>query len=42
MEPGRSIAANAGVLLTRVEFLKPTEHKNFAIVDGAMAAVRFL
>lgn len=36
MEPGRSIAANAGVLLTRVEFLKPTEHKNFAIVDGAM------
>lgn len=36
MEPGRSIAANAGVLLTRVEFLKPTDHKNFAIVDGAM------
>lgn len=36
MEPGRSIAANAGVMLTRVEFLKPTEHKNFAIVDGAM------
>lgn len=36
MEPGRSIAANAGVLLTRVEFLKCTEHKNFAIVDGAM------
>lgn len=36
MEPGRSIAANAGVLLTRVEFLKPTEHKNFAIIDAAM------
>ena len=36
MEPGRSIAANAGMLLTRVEFLKPTEHKNFAIIDAAM------
>nr|WP_086939218.1 diaminopimelate decarboxylase [Thaumasiovibrio occultus] len=35
-EPGRAIAANAGVLLTKVEFLKPTEHKNFAIVDAAM------
>lgn len=35
-EPGRAIAANAGVLLTRVEFLKHTEHKNFAIVDAAM------
>ncbi len=35
-EPGRSIAANAGVLLTRVDVLKPTEHKNFAIVDAAM------
>jgi diaminopimelate decarboxylase len=35
-EPGRSIAANAGVLLTRVEFLKPTSHKNFAIIDAAM------
>ncbi len=35
-EPGRSIAANAGVLLTRVEFLKPGESKNFAIVDAAM------
>lgn len=35
-EPGRSIAANAGVMLTSVEFLKPTEHKNFAIIDGAM------
>jgi len=36
MEPGRSIAANAGILLTRVEYLKPTEAKNFAIVDAAM------
>lgn len=35
-EPGRSIVANAGVLLTKVEVLKPTEHKNFAIVDAAM------
>lgn len=35
-EPGRSIAANAGVMLTRVEFLKCTDHKNFAIIDGAM------
>jgi diaminopimelate decarboxylase len=36
IEPGRSIAANAGVFLTRVLYLKPTAHKNFAIVDGAM------
>mgnify|MGYP000170240044 CR=1 FL=1 len=36
LEPGRSIAANAGVLLTRVEFLKCNEDKNFAIVDAAM------
>ncbi|EJG0635651.1 diaminopimelate decarboxylase [Vibrio parahaemolyticus] len=35
-EPGRAIAANAGILLTRVEFLKHTEHKNFAIIDAAM------
>lgn len=35
-EPGRAIAANAGLLLTKVEFLKPTEAKNFAIVDAAM------
>lgn len=35
-EPGRSIAANAGLLLTKVEFLKCTEHKNFAVIDGAM------
>ncbi|MBL4820211.1 MAG: diaminopimelate decarboxylase [Gammaproteobacteria bacterium] len=36
LEPGRSIVANAGVLLVRVEYLKHTPHKNFAIVDGAM------
>lgn len=36
MEPGRSISANAGVLLTQVEYLKPSEHKNFAIIDAAM------
>ncbi|PZP08613.1 diaminopimelate decarboxylase [Pseudomonas protegens] len=35
-EPGRFIVANAGVLLTQVEYLKHTEHKDFAIVDGAM------
>ena len=35
-EPGRSIAANAGVLLTEVLYLKPTVHKNFAIIDAAM------
>lgn len=36
MEPGRAIAANAGILLTRVDYLKPGEEKNFAIVDAAM------
>jgi diaminopimelate decarboxylase len=36
IEPGRSIMGNAGVLLTRVEYLKQTPHKNFAIVDAAM------
>lgn len=35
-EPGRFIVANAGVLLTQVEYLKHTEHKDFAIVDAAM------
>ena len=35
-EPGRSMVANAGVLLTSIDVLKPTEHKNFAIVDAAM------
>ncbi|WP_151712849.1 diaminopimelate decarboxylase [Acinetobacter bereziniae] len=36
MEPGRSISANAGVLLTKVDLLKPTQHRNFAIIDAAM------
>lgn len=36
LEPGRAIAANAGILITQVEFLKPTAHKNFAIIDAAM------
>tara|TARA_B100000767_G_scaffold257378_1_gene265188 strand:+ start:5402 stop:6655 length:1254 start_codon:yes stop_codon:yes gene_type:complete len=36
MEPGRSIAANAGVLLTRVDTIKNNDQKNFAIVDAAM------
>jgi len=35
-EPGRAIMANAGVLVTKVEFLKLSEHKSFAIVDAAM------
>ena len=35
-EPGRAIVANAGVLLTRVEFIKATEAKNFAIIDAGM------
>ncbi|WP_428851846.1 diaminopimelate decarboxylase [Imbroritus primus] len=35
-EPGRSLVGNAGVLLTRVEFLKPGAAKNFCIVDAAM------
>ena len=36
IEPGRAIAANAGVLLTRVNVEKKTPDKNFAIVDAAM------
>ncbi|QBY04061.1 diaminopimelate decarboxylase [Thalassotalea sp. HSM 43] len=35
-EPGRAIMANAGILVTEVEFLKTNEDKHFAIVDGAM------
>ncbi|MDG1096726.1 MAG: diaminopimelate decarboxylase [Methylophilaceae bacterium] len=35
-EPGRALVGNAGVLLTTVEYLKPAESKNFAIVDAAM------
>lgn len=36
IEPGRAIAANTAVLLTKVEYLKHGEEKNFAIVDAAM------
>lgn len=36
LEPGRAIVGNAGILLTRVEYLKCAEHKNFAVVDAAM------
>jgi len=36
VEPGRAIAANAGILLTQVEYLKKTANKHFAIVDAAM------
>ncbi len=36
LEPGRAIVANAGWLITRVEYLKRTAHKNFAVVDAAM------
>jgi diaminopimelate decarboxylase len=35
-EPGRSLVGNAGILLTRVEVLKPGEEKHFAVVDAAM------
>ena len=36
IEPGRAIAGNAGILVTRVEYLKRTEAHNFAIVDAGM------
>jgi len=36
LEPGRSIAANAGIFVTQVEFLKSNGEKNFAIIDGGM------
>lgn len=36
VEPGRSISGQAGILLTRVELIKQTPWKDFAIVDGAM------
>lgn len=36
IEPGRAIVGNAGILLTKVEYLKHSEYKNFAIVDAAM------
>ncbi|MGA7949256.1 MAG: diaminopimelate decarboxylase [Thiobacillaceae bacterium] len=36
LEPGRSLVGNAGILLARVEYLKPGETKNFAVIDAAM------
>jgi diaminopimelate decarboxylase len=36
VEPGRAVAGNAGILLTRVEYLKHTADRHFAIVDAAM------
>ena len=36
IEPGRALVGNAGILLTRVEYLKHTPHRDFAIVDAAM------
>jgi len=36
IEPGRAIVGNAGVLLTRVEYIKHTPHRNFCVVDAAM------
>jgi len=36
MEPGRRLVGNAGLLLTKIEFLKAGEEKNFAIIDAAM------
>lgn len=36
VEPGRTIAANSGILVTKVEYLKHSDYKNFAIVDAAM------
>jgi len=36
IEPGRAIVGNAGVLLTRVEYLKHGDHRNFAVVDAGM------
>ena len=36
LEPGRAISANAGILVTKVEYLKSNEDFNFAIVDAGM------
>ncbi len=36
IEPGRAIAGNAGILVSRVDYIKQSEDKNFAIVDAAM------
>lgn len=36
LEPGRALVADMGILVTQIEYLKHTPHKNFAIVDAAM------
>ena len=36
IEPGRAIVGNAGILLSRIEYLKHTQNKNFAIIDAGM------
>ena len=36
LEPGRILVGNAGVLLSRVEYVKPTDSKNFLVIDAAM------
>ena len=36
LEPGRAIAGNSGILVTKVEYIKPSEDRQFAIVDAAM------
>ena len=36
LEPGRSLVGNAGLLLTRIEYLKHGDARNFAVVDAAM------
>ncbi len=36
VEPGRSLVADAGILLTRIEYLKPAGERQFAVVDAAM------
>ncbi|MBL4711746.1 MAG: diaminopimelate decarboxylase [Gammaproteobacteria bacterium] len=36
IEPGRAVVGNAGILITRVQYIKSNEEKNFAIVDAAM------
>jgi diaminopimelate decarboxylase len=36
LEPGRAIVGNAGILITKVEYIKPTEEHQFAIIDAAM------
>lgn len=36
MEPGRALVADAGILVTKIEYIKHTNAKNFAVVDAAM------